>query len=70
LFANKPTNHSGQNQDLVFPAIPQWQKSNRHEALILRQTTPPPQQAEVVEKLKVYEDDLSIFEAGSAAVGE
>ena len=47
-----------------------WMGLEREEGTELYLTASPPQQAEVVEKLKVYEDDLSIFEAGSAAVGE
>lgn len=53
-----------------YPSVVLWMGVESEDGTELYLTASPSQKAEIVERLKIYEDDLSVFEAGATAVGE
>lgn len=53
-----------------YPNVVLWMGVESEDGTELYLTASPSRKAEVVERLKVYEDDVSLFEAGAIAVGE
>ncbi|PXA05369.1 hypothetical protein DDZ13_00445 [Coraliomargarita sinensis] len=74
-FYELPTDGSEMHEALGwllphYNSVKLWMGLESEEGTELYLTASPSRKAEVVERLKVYEDDLSLFEPGVKAVGE